>query len=342
MTRRKLLQRMGQLTIASPLACAAPGAIGESGRYYNEGADNSSPPQQLAGTQPLTLEGDIAAQMIEGMRQFLVQETNASIGQREGLWRRDFLSRQAYETSVAPNRERFRKVIGLIDERVVFDEPEVATVLGDSEVVAAGSGYRVYAVRWPVLKGVDGEGLLLEPLRPPVARVVALPDADCSPEALAGLAPGLPVKAQFARRLAENGCLVLVPTLMDRKNTWSGNAGINRFTDLTHREFIYRMAYEIGRHPVGYEVQKVLAAVDWFSHREPTLPVGVMGYGEGGLLALYSAAADTRIDATVVSGYFQSRQGVWEEPDLSQRLDTTAGIWRCGNCQPDCSTWTHY
>ena len=39
-----------------------------------------------------------------------------------------------------------------------------------------------------------------------------------------------------------------------------------------------------------------------------------MGYGEGGLLALYSGAIDTRIAATVVSGYFQPRESVWQEP----------------------------
>jgi len=39
-----------------------------------------------------------------------------------------------------------------------------------------------------------------------------------------------------------------------------------------------------------------------------------MGYEEGGLLALYAAALDSRIDRTVVSGYFQSRQEVWKEP----------------------------
>ena len=39
-----------------------------------------------------------------------------------------------------------------------------------------------------------------------------------------------------------------------------------------------------------------------------------MGYGEGGLLALYAAALDSKIDRTVVSGYFQSRQEVWKEP----------------------------
>ena len=38
------------------------------------------------------------------------------------------------------------------------------------------------------------------------------------------------------------------------------------------------------------------------------------GYGEGGLIALYSAALDPRIQATLVSGYFQQRDGLWKEP----------------------------
>ena len=39
-----------------------------------------------------------------------------------------------------------------------------------------------------------------------------------------------------------------------------------------------------------------------------------MGVSEGGLLALYSAAIDDRIDAAVVSGYFDQRARVWQEP----------------------------
>ena len=31
---------------------------------------------------------------------------------------------------------------------------------------------------------------------------------------------------------------------------------------LTNREFLYRSAFELGRHLIGYEVHKVLAAVD--------------------------------------------------------------------------------
>ena len=45
-----------------------------------------------------------------------------------------------------------------------------------------------------------------------------------------------------------------------------------------------------------------------------TAPIGVAGYGEGGLLAFYSAASIRAFEARLVSGYFQSRQDVWKEP----------------------------
>jgi dienelactone hydrolase len=78
----------------------------------------------------------------------------------------------------------------------------------------------------------------------------------------------------------------------------------------------------MGRHIIGYEVQKILAVVDWFAKRSDVTPsprpfplkIGVAGYGEGGLLAFYAAAVDTRIDSCLVSGYFDSRQRTWQEP----------------------------
>ncbi|MGY8651923.1 MAG: hypothetical protein ACKVKM_14115, partial [Verrucomicrobiia bacterium] len=145
----------------------------------------------------------------------------------------------------------------------------------------------------------------------------ALPDADQTPEQLAGIAPGIPVQAQFARRLAAAGCQVVVPALINRSDTFSGDARV-RFTNQTHREWIYRQAFQMGRHVIGYEVQKVLAVVDWFAAentKQPTAaPIAVAGYHEGGLIAFYSAALDTRIQAAMVSGYFTERNRVWEEP----------------------------
>jgi dienelactone hydrolase len=311
MTRREIFELLGKSVLAGGLA-KLPAAVATGTRDGK--AFENPPPTRVAGTQPFSLQGDAAAQMVEGLHQYLLRLTAASVEARASRWNQDYSSHAAYEASVEPNRKRFRQIIGLIDERVPYSAPHVEFPLGNSSVAARGAGYKVSSVRWPALEGVDAEGLLLEPDGVPRAQVVALPDADWTPEMLAGLAPGIPAQAQFARRLAENGCLVMVPTLISRGDEWSGNARLGKSTNLTHREFIYRMAYEIGRHIIGYEVQKVRAAVDWLTACQPSRPVGVMGYGEGGLLALYSAAADTRIQAACVSGYFQPREGLWEEP----------------------------
>lgn len=256
-------------------------------------------------------------EMLEAVDRFLLGQIEDSVRQRGGFWRPDYSSVQAYEASVAGNRERFRRSIGAIDPRLQVGDLELVATVSRPALVAENQRFLARAVRWAVLEGVEGEGLLLEPRGPVRAQVVALPDADWTPEMFSGLAGGLPSVSQLARRLAEAGCRVLVPTLIDRETIWSGNPQI-RMSNQTHREFIYRQAYFLGRHLIGYEVQKVLAAVDYFSRATspgaPLPPIGVLGYGEGGLLALYSAALDRRIQAVLVSGYFQPREEVWKEP----------------------------
>jgi dienelactone hydrolase len=275
------------------------------------------PPQTLAATKPLTMEGDIASQMIAGADRLLLNEIERSVGQRARHWQRDASSHAAYIKSIEPNRERFLRIIGLRDQRVKFDEMELLATTGRSALVGKGEGFEVYAVRWPVLNGIHAEGLLLRPIeRGAVADVVAIPDAGQTPEMLVGLAAGIAPESQFARRLAESGCRVIVPAIIDRGTQLSVAAGGTRHVNITHRELLYRPAFQLGRHIIGYEVQKVLAAVDWFTAEAGggDTPVGVIGYGEGGLLAFYSAAVDARIDVAGVSGYFDSRQNIWQEP----------------------------
>ena len=270
--------------------------------------------QVLHGTTPLTLEGDLAAQMVEALDGYVTDASARSPEQRETLWSRDYSSHSTYVQSVEPNRERFRKQIGCLDERLSIEDLNYVATTRTPSLVTEGENYTVSRVRWQVFDEVEGEGLLLEPMHnvPITAQVVALPDADWTPEMIAGVTDDLPASVQFARRLAAAGCRVIVPLLINRDDTYSGNPTLGAMTNQPHREFIYRMAFELGRHIIGYEVQKVLSLVDWMSHSE--IPIGVIGYGEGGLIALYSAAADTRIQATAVSGYFQSRQEVWREP----------------------------
>jgi dienelactone hydrolase len=270
--------------------------------------------EPLPDTKPLIEQGDLAAKMVEGIDKYLMREIAASVEKRKQFWNTDFSSPEAYLKSVQPNRERLKKILGVVDERVPFTDLEYIGGPKTPALVAETDAYKVFAVRWPVLPGVDAEGLLLEPKGQALACVVAIPEADWTPEMLIGLTPGVPAEAQSARTLAEKGCRVIVPVLIDRKDDWSGNPTLGRMTNQPHREFIYRMAYEMGRHVIGYEVQKVLAAVDWFCHDKDHPPVGVIGCGEGGMIALYSGALDDRIQETVVGGYFGPRDSVWEEP----------------------------
>jgi len=273
-----------------------------------------TPPQEepLTGTQPLTETGDLADKMMEGLHRDVDRRLAESVRGRAASWKRDPASPDAFEKSIAPNRERFRACIGVVDPRV----PSRFERFGDEAapaLAAESPRFRVWQVRWPVLEGVTGEGLLLEPIEKAVGQVIAVPDADQTPEQFSGMAPGVPADLQLARRLAEHRFRVLVPVLISRASDFSGRAGIG-FTNQSHREWIYRQAFHMGRHVIGYEVQKLLAAVDVFRSQSPEAKVGVAGYGEGGLLALDAAAADPRIDAALVSGYFAPREGAWKEP----------------------------
>jgi len=264
-------------------------------------------PVPLPGTQPLTIEGDIASQLVDGVDKFLLQQIDASVGRRAHYWHRDVSSAEAYNKSIEPNRERLAHILGVRDARIPFDGPELIGTTARPALVGRGRGFQILAVRWPAFGDVTGEGLLLTPTSgKPIANLVAIPDCAQTPEQLVGLESGVPSESQYARRLAESGCRVMVPMLINRQD---------HAEKLPNREWLYRSAFELGRGLVGYEVQKVLACVDWFSKESSDAGgIGVIGWGEGGLIALYAGALDPRIDAVCVSGYFDNRNNLWQEP----------------------------
>jgi len=279
-------------------------------------------PEVFPGTRLLAAESDLSVKMLDGAHKFIEEKINESITTRLKLWNRDLTSQGAYEKSVEPNRRRFMKYIGVEDKTeplvnynvgIPDKNPQVLmqkfSINNDPDLVAETEKYRVYQVQWLVLNRVYGEGLLLQPKTKPKANIIALPDADQEPEQLVGLLPGIPVESQFARLLAENGFQVLIPVIISRNFLSPGKE-----QQQTYREWIYRQAFHMGRHIIGYEVQKVLSAIDWFKQSDKDVKIGVAGYCEGGLIAFYSGAVDKRIDAVLVSGYFNSRQRVWDEP----------------------------
>lgn len=276
-------------------------------------------PKVLPGTKPLTWDltpQQVAREMLDGAHRFVEEKIQASRSSRKRMWHRDFRSRSAYEQSVKPNRQRLMRIIGIGEKTGVKQESnsrstsmQQISLAGDPEFVAETDKYKVYQVRWPVVGNVFGEGLLVQPTSNPIASVIALPDADQTPEQLMGLSQGIDPNSQFARRLAENGYQVLIPVLISRAPMFAGEK-----KEQTNREWLYRQAFHVGEHIIGYEVKKIRAALDWLKTSSRLLKIGVAGYCEGGLLAMYAAACDTRIDAVMVSAYFTSREKVWSEP----------------------------
>jgi len=273
--------------------------------------------ETLPGTAALKLSAPLDEHMVEGIDRYALKALAKSPDLRPQKWQYDFNSHAAFIDSIKGNRERFKTIIGAVDPRVAGPGFELLTTTENQSVIAECPQFKVHVVQWQVLDGMTAAGLLLQPTGEIKARVVALPDADWTPEMFIGLKPGVPQSAQIPLKLAAAGVQVVIPTLMSRESDFSGHPKVF-YTNQPHREFIYRMAFEMGRHVIGYEVQKVMAAVDQFERLDKKdrriLPIGVVGVGEGALLALFSGAADYRIQATWVAGYFQQRENVWQEP----------------------------
>ena len=95
-----------------------PGGIDNPGPISPEATESV-----LAGTAPLTTEGDLAEQMVDGIHRYLLHETETQESERAQLWNRDYSSAEHYERSVAPNRQSFRQMIGAVDTRVAAQAP---------------------------------------------------------------------------------------------------------------------------------------------------------------------------------------------------------------------------
>ena len=239
---------------------------------------------QLPGTQLLAPNIDFSATMVAGIDKMALRLIEQS------------------KTGRKPTMEKLKAAIGMVDGRVGFSALDLVGDTSTPALLDESETCRVFRVRWPVFDGVHGEGLYVQPKGKPTARVIYLPDAASTPEKLVDAL------------LLSIGAEVIIPALISRDSEFSTNDKFGVKTNCSHREWIYRQSYELGRHLIGYEVQKALAVVDWFKAQPEQVPVVIAGSGEGGMLALHAAAIDERIDSVCSAGYFAPRESVWEEP----------------------------
>lgn len=228
--------------------------------------------QPLPGTAPLEFRGDPAAAMIEGIGRYL---------ERIRPW---------YAARRNPDPHELRRLIGAIDRRSDPVRMELVSSPEEPAVLASGDAFEVLAVRWSVLDGMDAEGLYLRQLAAPRHLVIHLPETDRLPEDCLEMFD-----------FAAAGADVLIPLLLSSAQPPPPAPG-GWAKDQTEREWILRMAFPLGRHPAGLEVQKVLAFVDWWKQRHPGQEAEISGAGDGAWIAAFAAILDPRI-ALVETGH---------------------------------------
>ena len=253
---------------------------------------------QLTGTQPLAPHEDRSTAMVAGIDRFLNRLTSEAAAQSSKI-------------DTAKQRVRLREILGAVDPRVSPVTMDLVGTLEAPALVAETKDVVIQRVRWPVHDDTFGEGLLFTPKNaPPIARLIFIPDPAQTPEQLLGLQTGSQAKNVFL----SSGCQILIPALLNRDTAYSRSHSLDRSAPVTHREWIYRQAFIMGRTPIGYEVQMIESAIDWMSALPDKRPVTLLGFGEGGLIALHTAALDTRVHSALVGGHFGPRETLWSEP----------------------------
>lgn len=258
----------------------------------------------LPGTAPLTMEGDIPRQLLDGAHRFADRETALSVERRARHWKRDFSSPEAYEKSIQPNRERLARYLGVVNPR------SKTAFISWGKKTALRSGFEVHWLTWPSVlfpeTGIEllGEAIYFAPASEPAMPqrvVIFLPDQD---DVLS-----------VVEYLTKSGCHVFIPRGVDRQSQHSITQRGARQLGVSHREFVYRQAFEMGRQVIGYEIENLLSLLDALPNdrKFQNLPIGLLGSGDGAMTALYAAAIDPRIQAAGVCGYFGPREKMDEE-----------------------------
>ena len=271
----------------------------------------------LPGTAEWTDPADPAAAMVAGLDRYLDREAERLAGQRLESARRDYVD----PDRTAASRRELADALGVVDPREPGRLTVTAPVDGSGEVARAGE-IRILAVHWPVFRQVRGEGLLLLPEGTPRGDVIVVPDCDVTPEqaVLLDRAPDA-TDPGFPLQMARAGFRVLVPGLVDRGSRWAGNPPY-RPVRHSQRETLWRAGYQVGRHLLGYEVQRILAGADALAaDAPPDRPLALAGHGEGGTLALLAGAIDPRFEAVLAAGSFGT------STDFA-RLPVYRNIWR--------------
>lgn len=257
----------------------------------------------LPETKPWQFPADIVAEQYRELRGYFEREIARLAAQR----------RPFPDGSVA--RQKFRELIQATDS-LAPPKPETTMVSDFGPFTAS-------LVHWPILRPGNSPStiasaggmvreygiLLAQKSAGPHPSVIVIPDANQSAADLCGLTTKLAADRQHARTFAARGFTVFVPFFVQRRafsEPWTND-----------RSWLFRLGYQTGQHLIGSEVQQVSSAARYLQSLSNVdrNRIAVAGAGQGGLIALYSAALDEELRGALVIDYFDEREYAYEEPE---------------------------
>lgn len=238
------------------------------------------------------------------IRKYFLKQIAETPVMRDELWKVNFSSMTAYESSVREHRQNLRRILGLVELR-----PQRPVV----EMLQNDDGVRIENVQMSLQGDFALRTLVFVPEGSGrTAAVIAIPRANQSPEEFAGIVEGM-ITARWLKELLGRGVTVAIPEMVERRTDYRTGQNVGGYN---RRRILWRLGFLVGRTLVGLEVQQVVALADYLSS-QPGIDVkriAVWGGGQGGMTALYAAAVDERLAAATVLDYFEQRELCWKEP----------------------------
>ena len=209
---------------------------------------------------------------------------------RVEYWQRDYSSVEAFDRSVAANRQRWAEAIGLFAADGTELDPQLDLWCEDERFTA-------WWVSIGLLGGLRGRGILALPKggHGPVPLVIAQHGIGSSPERVFGLDDPSDIYKGYGRRLVEEGFAVIAPMNI------SGGAP---------RARLERLCKLLGKTLWGLEVYRTQRLLDYLETREE-IDIGrtaMYGISLGGAYTMFTAPLEPRIGAAVVCAWFNERR----------------------------------
>ena len=269
-------------------------------------AASFEPTFALQGTALLTspIPEDIREKQRQQIIHYFESRIAATPAQRDALWRPDFSSHSAYQSSLQLHRTHLGEMLGLGEMRI--GAPHI-------NVLAENAGIRIEDVILPLDSGLTARALVFLPKSAkPAGSVIVIPPAHESREEFAGVAEGAKPAAWLASLLARD-ITVAVPITIERRED---HLICEQAGGKDRRRVLWRAGFIVGRTLVGLEVQQALALRQYLASLQGAAakPIAIMGEGQGGMTALYAGALDEHFAAVASLDYFQQRENCWQEP----------------------------